>query len=552
VRQVLLVAAALLGCAPAPSGPDTTIDGGTTGPDGGSVDPCTDGDTYLGCRYLATQLANSQLADGFSYAVILSNPQEGAVSVTIEGGALSSARTVELAAGEVEAVELPWVASLRGKRPSCFNPDLGDPDDCAARSTLARGGAYRITASAPIAAYQFNPLRFQTAGTPVRYSYTNDASLLLPVDALDDHYIVVTHENWANDTLGVYSDPITIIHGGLVAVTASADDTSVAIDLTASVWSPTGGQLAPGRHEFSLDEGDVLQLLGTAEGEDLTGTIVRADHPVAVFTGHDCAEVPDGRRACDHLEEQLIPSATWGKRYVVTQLVDRRSDEESIVKLVSQSDGNTLTFVGIDPPTACTQTLARGQACLLQTVESFEVSGTQPFLVVQMMMGQGTQPYADEICQVHSSDYRCDPFTGGPATWCQANPDDDMCEGYSGWCANHAEHPSCVGDPAMVTEVPVDQFRASYDLLVPDTYALNFASLVAPRGADITVDGDPIPEADWTNVGAEHAHVTLPLSPGPHHLSSGEGFGVKVYGVALWTSYAYPGGLDLEPIYPID
>ena len=45
---------------------------------------------------------------------------------------------------------------------------------------------------------------------------------------------------------------------------------------------------------------------------------------------------------------------------------------------------------------------------------------------------------------------------------------------------------------------------------------------------------------------------TVPIPAGAHRLRSdgARPFGVKVYGVARYTSYMYPGGLDLELITP--
>jgi hypothetical protein len=43
-----------------------------------------------------------------------------------------------------------------------------------------------------------------------------------------------------------------------------------------------------------------MQLVGEGAG-DLTGSTIEADHPVAVYVGHDCTNVPFDRVACDHL-----------------------------------------------------------------------------------------------------------------------------------------------------------------------------------------------------------------------------------------------------------
>jgi hypothetical protein len=46
--------------------------------------------------------------------------------------------------------------------------------------------------------------------------------------------------------------------------------------------------------------------------------------------------------------------------------------------------------------------------------------------------------------------------------------------------------------------------------------------------------------------------LTLPVTAGAHRLRSGagQGVGIKVYGIAPYTSYMYPGGLDLQLISP--
>jgi hypothetical protein len=441
--------------------------------------------------------ANTQLAPRFPFAVVLSNPQAYEVQVQLSGGALTAPVSLRLNPGAIQTVVLPWVLPLVQLNPLNMGSRIGTicfPGNNA-HSTLARGGAYHVHANGPIAAYQFNPLTYGT-DDGMYYSYTNDASLLLPQSVLTRRYTVSTWPNWLRET----EEGRTIEFGGFVAIAAvTGEVTTVTVRPRVDV-SPGEGVpalRAGGTYRFELSQGDVLQLLGTGRG-DLSGSTVEASNPVAVFVGHDCTNVPFDRVACDHLEEQLLPDETWGRDYLVSALRDRGPATPSVVRVLSRADGNALTFEpAVRPPT----TLDRGRVLEFSTAQSFRVRGSEPFLVTQFMIGQGG----------------------------------DL---------------SLAGDPAMVQEVPVQQFRAAYDFFVPGTYPRNFLNIVAPADAALDLDGTPA-RGSQESVGGLTVYY-LPISAGPHRLrsTSGQFFGIKVYGVAPYTSYMYPGGLDLQLLTP--
>ena len=515
--------------------------------DSASNEHCTDGvcqrvcpadpgneNSYLGCEYWATPTPNSPLNYSFQYALVLANSSARDAHVTITGGRLGSIIERTVVAGSVERVNLPWIDVLKGSSAACFPLPFGD---CQAHSaygrTAQRAGSYRVLSDVPLAAYQFNPLEYRTgAGAGTTFSYTADASMLLPQNVLGDprnqEYIVVTRPNWVpmRSTTGVpYGAFVSIVSGGPNTVGPDgASPIEVTVDTRATVGDPSNflRTLPPGRHTFTLQRGDVLQLVGTRGGEDLTGSTIRANGPIAVFVGHDCVNVPEDTAACDHLEEQLLPSATWGRRYAVTFLRERSNvpNERSLVRIMSQADNNPLTFDGISTPAACNRSLARGQFCEFETSENFVVSGERPILVTQFMVGLGESPL-------------CRPLPGQPP------PDRD----------------ECVGDPAMAFEVPIEQFRNRYDVLIPDTYRLNFVNATTPVGAELTLDGQPLDPATVRGpypVGANLEVRVIRMAGGTHTLATVDGrpFGAKVYGVAAYTSYMYSGGLNLAPINP--
>jgi hypothetical protein len=468
--------------------------------DGRCGDPCAVPDgvrPYLGCAYWATQTPNSQLYSRFPFAVAIANPQSFEVAVRVRGGALTEPREVMIPAGEVSTVELPWVPALVQYNPA--NPGCaGLPGErCAsaspARSGVAQGGAYRIESTAPVAAYQFNPLTFQTTAASGRsvFSFTNDASLLLSQRSLTQRYLVLTAANWQPDSV---RSPGVVL-GGFIAVTAiTGETTSVTVRLPARHGVAEADDRNVVQHD-NLMPGDVALVVGAASG-DLSGAIVEASAPVAVFAGHDCTNVPQSRVACDHLEEQVLPVEALGRDYVIAALRDR--EVGSLVRMVA---ANNDTLVRFDPANVAPALRMRaGEVVELVAAGTFRVSASKPILVAQFMMGQGSGQGA--------------------------------------------------GDPAMVYEVPVQQYRDRYDVLVPETYTANFFGVVTPRGSHVLLDGSPL--AGTTEQLGPWDVIHARVAPGRHQLRTREGvpLGVKVYGTATYTSYMYPGGLDLRLLPP--
>ena len=60
---------------------------------------------------------------------------------------------------------------------------------------------------------------------------------------------------------------------------------------------------------------------------DLTGTRITSSKPLSVFSGSDCAFVPQGIGNCNNLVEQVPPTVTWGSKFFVASLEGRSSGE---------------------------------------------------------------------------------------------------------------------------------------------------------------------------------------------------------------------------------
>lgn len=523
------------------SGADTCVGGECTN----ACASAAAGNSYIGCDYWPVTLANSQLNKAFSFAVAVANPASspdlstGVASVTVTRGT-QVVKTVNVQPGAVEVIQLPWVQELALVAAS-------SDAQATYASALVANGAYHLTSNLPVTVYQFNPLEYETASSATCFdsveepsnkchSYTNDASLLIPTPVLGQDYYAL-----ARQTFGLSSGLVTPGTPGFFAVVGTEDNTTVTVTYNAYVLAGNGvATQAPGSTAtYTLNAGSVLQVMSdtamshsyTAGGKnypdssshsdpdygifyvdggpqyDLTGSHIVADKPVAVFGGHACAFVPYYRWACDHLEEQLLPTGTLGQNVIVAPtkpLTAAPKDEPNVWRIMSGTDGNSLTF---DPPTvAQAQTLNAGEYFEFESKVPFKVSGTGRVAVAQFIVGQN--------------------YNG-----ITAEPELDK------W-----------GDPSFGLGIPVEQYRSSYNFLVPSTYVKSYVTIIAPANSEIMLNNMPV-QGTFTPIGQTgYGYLWLEIQAGAHHLSSSSKFGITVAGVAPYTSYLYPGGLDLNVI----
>ncbi len=475
--------------------------------------------TYVGCDFWPTVTSNNVWSI-FDFAVVVANAGDDVADVTVTRDGAEVA-TAQVNPNGLSKIYLPWVDELKG-------PDF----DCATRavaitqSLWAPKGAYHLTSSVPVTVYQFNALEYQPAGgpqgkdwsscpgsqacmvmgmpiTPVGcFSYSNDASLLLPTTALTGNYRVTGFPGWINADIPSF-----------YAITATEDGTEVTLQVspTSSIVGagPLADTAAGGVTTLMMDAGDVIEVIG-ATTDDPSGTLVQADKPVQVITGLPCTQVPHGIAACDHIEESVLPAETLGKRYFVIPPSPPGVPLAPLgqgVRLYGNVNGTQLTYPSGPPPTAPT-TINAGQVIDLGIVSvPFEVVGDNEFGVSTFQQGASI----------------VDPLS-----------------------------PVSRGDPSQSLWAGVEQYRLKYVFLAPDDYPLNFADIVQPMSAQVIIDGTAAPPP--TPIGSSGFGVTrvaLGLGAnGAHVLISDLPVGLQVVGYGDFTSYQYPGGLNLRRIAP--
>ncbi|WP_434043827.1 MULTISPECIES: IgGFc-binding protein [Sorangium] len=472
--------------------------------------------SYVGCDFWPTVTANVVWSI-FDYAVVVANAGDevAEVEVTRAGEVVAQA---EIAPNSLSKIYLPWVPELKGP----------DANACASgrsidRSVRVDGGAYHLVSTRPVTVYQFNALEYKGAGGPAGkdwsscpgntvcdgstagcFSFTNDASLLLPSTAMTGNYRITGQQGWAQ-----------VAMGGTMVITGTKDGTSVTVSVAQGGAVVAGGGIPAtrGGERFTveLDEGDVVEVLGDP-AKDLSGSLVTATNPVQVLTGMPCVQSPIGRLACDHIEESVFPAETLGKRYFVTVPTSPGGQVVGhIVRLYGNVDGTALTYPSGRPDGGPTRINA-GQVVDLSLVKrDFEVVGDHEFAVSSFMLGAEA---------VKSS-------TG------QANEK---------------------GDPSQSHPTAVEQYRTKYIFLAPSDYDESYVDIIQPVDASVTLDGaavDAAPTPIGNGSGFGVARVKLgPGNSGAHVLSASAPVGIQVIGYGSYTSYQYPGGLNLLTIAP--
>ncbi len=465
--------------------------------------------SYVGCDYWTTTLANG-VDSSFNFAIAVANDGDTAANIQVGDGAGIDNDYVAPAHDMLVIENLPWKTAI--KEPGTFSSD-----DWATRKVA--NAAYHLVSDRPVTVYQFSALRYTTGGI---YSHTNDASLLLPSHVYRDEYLAISRPTLRVDDWGVPlgTDP------GLVAIVAR-EGGSTTLEVTLAGYSrASDGQsnqsfpgYSPGQSfQVTMQPYEVLQLLSASEptcqqatpcsiytccntsaSYDLTGTRIEVlDGPApAVFGGSECSFVPFDKWACDHLEQQMFPLETWGTTYMCARNVTQADGEPTVWRVVSGSDGNAVDFA---PAVQSSVMLDAGQYIEFESFDDFQVTGSGRLSVAQLMVGQN-----------YTSD----------------------------------DYPPENGDPAMAMAVPVEQYRTEYTFLAPDTYVSNYLTAIHPTGAYPVLDGTPV-SGDTAEVAGGYSRTNLSISSGIHTMESDEEFAITVYGVGSYTSYMYPGGLDLE------
>ena len=111
------------------------------------------------------------------------------------------------------------------------------------------------------------------------------------------------------------------------------DDTTITITPTQTVSIPKDTQSSSSTltsifsgvsKQITLNKMQTL-LIGKSS-TDLTGSRIVSNKPLTVISGHECGNVLSGS-PCEHLTEQIPPSTTWGRKFLLVPFGGRNNGQ---------------------------------------------------------------------------------------------------------------------------------------------------------------------------------------------------------------------------------
>jgi len=360
---------------------------------------------------------------------------------------------------------------------------------------------------------------------------SNDAYLALPIittlpEGRPFEYMLASILG-APSTADLAIDSVALIIG-------TENDTLVTVipTLVVSTIMHPGGTFFAGLPDqfntITLHRFEALYLQLRQPPGDLSGTRIKANKPITVITGHECANVPGPTSPgpCDYLIEQIPPIDMWGNEVVTVPLRTREAD---IIKVIAAQDSTTVNIARTNLENGAVTsdpsfTLNAGEFREVIVSDYSLIQSNRPIAVFQFSRSWQTdnQRFSDPfLLYVSPCEQYRDSYTVATAPF----------------------------DPSL--EGTADPFRGPYvnytNIAIPEEY-FDVSQLTINGAVPSAANFTPIRNADnsiW-GYGAQ-----LLLDAGTQVISHSDdeaGFGVTVYGFSNQMSWGYAGGISLSPI----
>lgn len=182
-----------------------------------------------------------------------------------------------------------------------------------------------------------------------KFSTISDGYLALPVSSLSSKYVVSSSKDISNNSEQWLP--------GYTSIIAAFDKTEVTFYLAGNDSSQTAGGIRFGTSKtVLLNKGDIWLIASKGKNEDLSGSVIEANLPLAVISGNYCTSFEGAALdGCSYTVEMEIPDYCYGKKY---HLISFPQFQKSFVRVSSfnknaniKIDGTRLDFFDFDDNT---------------------------------------------------------------------------------------------------------------------------------------------------------------------------------------------------------
>jgi adhesin/invasin len=292
---------------------------------------------------------------------------------------------------------------------------------------------------------------------------TTDSFTALPIECLGIEYMVMCSE---------LSDGLQ----SQFAIISTEDNNEIELFASKNYNLP--------EQKIKLNKGEVYQIASTPEPSDylqstndLTGTLIKSKKKIAVFSGHQCAYIPNKTIACNHLVEQIPPVNSWGNKFYLGAMAKR----SKYTLRVLASEDNTNIIINSEK----VATINKGQFYENhKSGDNIIIETSKPALVAQFSQG----------------------FRNGDS----------------------------IGDPMMMLIRSVKDFRKSYRFATPIQGSWNhYINVTVPKEAfsNLTIDGIKM-EPNLFKPYKDSAYLIgqIQIQYGTHLIECTQPFGICSYG----------------------
>jgi hypothetical protein len=317
-----------------------------------------------------------------------------------------------------------------------------------------------------------------------------------PTPMLETNYCLLARPSLATTTVFAYSQ---------FAILGTASNTTVHIlpSATANLATNSGSNAL---FTVLLQPGWTYEINSRTITNDVTGTWITSDKPIAVYAGASVAFVPESTNASGNpLVQEQLPVAAWGNQALSLSFGRPGGDSYRILSLT-----NTTVVITTNNG-AVTNELTNGQPLDVLLDGPVEFQANNPIQVAQISQGGSTDTNA----------------LGQP-----------------------------IGDPCELLLPPTGHYLTAYTFTVPDYTDsqnlpfTNFVNLVVPESAISTtlLNGTNISANSFQPIGHSGYSAARILVPaGTNTLRSSQPMEVEVYGFGYDDAYGFIGGLISFP-----